>query len=195
MPGDVIGLAGAQGWSRAAAKSARCKGWRPFLPLRAIDLTRKAPSPRIVEVNIRHEPVAEQPFDLGTYSDTFANGCVDDHVRGIVCTYRHESSRHVLGQLADAQHALLDSPPDEDWARRMIWRNGRLMHKRQQQQLFAFFGVVEAYAAREARVLGGDVALRAHTRKLFVRQFKEWLERSVVDADQLEGMHDTPHGG
>lgn len=136
--------------------------------LRTVDLTRKASSLCIVKVNIGHEPIAELSFDLGKYGGSFANGCVDDPVRGIVCAYRHETARDVLRQFADAQHALFDSPPDEDWARCVIRRSGRLMNKRQQQQLFTFFGVVEADTAREARALGGDVAFRANKRKLFV---------------------------
>lgn len=161
-----------------------------LLSLRTVDSTRKAPSLRIVKVNVRDEPVAEQPFDLGTHGDSFADGCVDDHVRGIVCAYRHEAAGDVTRQFADAQRAPLDAPPDEDRARRVIWRRGGLMDKRKEQQLFAFPGVVEADAAREAWVPGGDVALCAHVRKLFVRQLKEWFKLNVVDADELKGMHD-----
>ena len=57
---------GGRRWVERLWMSTQWKGRGPFLPLRAVDLTRKAAPLRIVEMNIRDEPVTEQPFDLGT---------------------------------------------------------------------------------------------------------------------------------
>ena len=155
----------------------------------AVDATRKAPAHRIVQVDVDDRMIVEQPPNLGTHDHAFADGCVDDLVRGVVCAYRQEAPRHVLGQFTDLKRALPGSTADEDRTRRMVRRGGRLMNKGQQQQLLAFIGIFEADAARKARVCRGDMALRADTRELFIGQLEEWLKRSVVEADKLERVH------